>query len=54
VPANKPPPREIENCRPFLEAEIRLLRDLVVVATLGHVAHSAWQRVRSQPRNSSA
>ncbi len=43
-PANKPTPREIENCRPFLEAEIRLLRDLQVVVTLGHIAHAAFLR----------
>jgi len=41
-PANRPTPRELSNCRPYLEAEIRLLREVRVIATLGHVAHRAW------------
>jgi len=41
-PANRPTPRELLNCRPYLEAEIRLLRDVRVVLTLGHIAHRQW------------
>lgn len=41
-PANRPTPRELDNCRPYLEAELRLLRDVRVVLTLGHIAHRAW------------
>jgi uracil-DNA glycosylase family 4 len=43
-PQNKPLPREIENCRPHLEAELRLLTHVRVVLTLGHVAHAAYLR----------
>jgi uracil-DNA glycosylase family 4 len=41
-PANRPTPRELANCRPFLAAETRLLRRVRVVLLLGHVAHRAW------------
>lgn len=41
-PANKPTPREIENCRPYLAAELRLLKRVRVTLTLGHIAHRAW------------
>ncbi len=43
-PQNKPTRGEIENCRPFLEAEMALLRDVEVVLTLGSIAHEAWLR----------
>lgn len=41
-PGNKPTPRELANCRPWLEAEIRLLDEARVVVTLGRVAFDAW------------
>jgi uracil-DNA glycosylase len=41
-PANKPTPRELDNCRPFLEAELGLLRDVTVVLALGHVAFGSY------------
>jgi uracil-DNA glycosylase len=41
-PGNKPTPAELSNCRPYLEAEIRLLRSVKVVVALGHVAHASW------------
>ena len=41
-PANRPTPRELGNCRPYLEAEIALLKNVRVVVTLGHIAHRAW------------
>jgi uracil-DNA glycosylase len=41
-PANRPTPPELERCRPYLEAEIALLRDVRVVLTLGHIAHRQW------------
>jgi uracil-DNA glycosylase family 4 len=41
-PANRPTPRELASCRPYLEAEIRLLRGVRVTVTLGHIAHRAW------------
>ncbi len=41
-PGNKPTPVELERCRPYLEAELRLLRRLRVVVALGRVAHDGW------------
>src|SRR2546425_5790069 len=38
-PGNKPSRAELERCRPFLEAELRLLPRRKVVVTLGRVAH---------------
>ena len=43
-PANRPTPRELELCQPYLEAELRLLRRVRVIVTLGHIAHRAWLR----------
>ena len=43
-PANKPTPAELEHCRPFLEAETRLLRDVRVVVLLGRIAWERWLR----------
>jgi uracil-DNA glycosylase family 4 len=43
-PGNKPTPREFENCRPYLAAETRLLRQTRVVLTLGRMAHEHWLR----------
>ena len=41
-PGNKPSRAELERCRPFLEAELRLLPRRKVVVTLGRVAHESW------------
>ncbi len=43
-PANKPTPAELERCRGYLEAEIRLLVRVRVVVTLGRIGHEAWLR----------
>ena len=43
-PDNKPLPDELERCRPFLLAELRLLRRTRVVLALGRVGHEAWLR----------
>ena len=43
-PANRPTPAELSRCQPYLEAELRLLREVRVVLTLGHIAHGAWLR----------
>lgn len=43
-PGNKPTARELERCRPFLEAEIRLLREVRVVVLLGRIAWERWLR----------
>jgi uracil-DNA glycosylase family 4 len=41
-PANRPTPAELDNCRTFLETEIRLLRRVRVIVALGRVGHEAW------------
>ncbi|HYT71521.1 MAG TPA: uracil-DNA glycosylase [Gemmatimonadales bacterium] len=41
-PGNKPTPGELENCRPYLQAESRLLKRLSVVVALGRIAHDSW------------
>jgi uracil-DNA glycosylase family 4 len=43
-PANKPLPVELERCRPYLAAEVRLLRRVRVVLALGRIGHEAWLR----------
>jgi uracil-DNA glycosylase family 4 len=43
-PANRPTPAELVRCRPYLEAELRLLREVRVVVALGRIAHEAWLR----------
>ncbi len=40
-PANKPLPREIRNCRPFLLREIELLSGVRVVVGLGRIGFAA-------------
>ena len=41
-PDNKPLPKELAECRPFLERELDLLKDVRVVVTLGSVAHRTY------------
>lgn len=41
-PGNRPLPAELDRCRPFLEAELGLLRQVRVVLTLGGIAHRAY------------
>jgi uracil-DNA glycosylase family 4 len=41
-PANKPTPQELRNCRPFLEREIDLLRNVRVVVALGRIAFDIY------------
>ena len=43
-PDNRPTPGELANCRPYLEAELALLRRVEVVVTLGRIAPDAWLR----------
>jgi uracil-DNA glycosylase family 4 len=40
-PDNKPTKQELDNCRPFLERELRLLRCAGVIVALGRVAFDA-------------
>jgi uracil-DNA glycosylase family 4 len=44
-PDNKPLPQEIRNCRPYLERELELLRDVRVVVALGKLAFDAYLTV---------
>jgi uracil-DNA glycosylase family 4 len=41
-PDNKPLPEELRNCRPYLEQELNLLRNLRVVVVLGRVAFDTY------------
>jgi uracil-DNA glycosylase family 4 len=41
-PDNKPLPEEIRNCRPYLERELELLKNLRVVIALGRLAFDAY------------
>ncbi|HLX45557.1 MAG TPA: uracil-DNA glycosylase [Bryobacteraceae bacterium] len=41
-PDNKPNPDEFRNCRPYLEREIDLLKDLRVVVALGKIAFDTY------------
>lgn len=43
-PENRPTAEELRRCRAFLEDEIRLLRQVNTVITLGRIAHAAWLR----------
>lgn len=43
-PDNKPTPGELEKCRPYLAAEVRLLARLHVVVALGRIGHEAFLR----------
>lgn len=41
-PGNRPSRAELDRCRPYLTAEVRLLKRLKVVVALGRIAHDAW------------
>jgi uracil-DNA glycosylase len=41
-PANKPTREELRNCRPYLERELELLKELRVVVALGRVAFDTY------------
>lgn len=41
-PANKPTPREITNCAPYLDRELALLPNVRVVVALGHIGYTAY------------
>lgn len=58
-PDNKPTLQELANCRPYLTAEVALLKHAKVVLVLGRIAHEAylhaggwWERLpaRERPR----
>lgn len=41
-PGNKPSPEELRNCRPFLERELALLKNVKVVVVLGKIAFDTY------------
>jgi len=43
-PGNKPTPVELARCRPFLAEELKLLRQIRVVLTLGRIGHESFLR----------
>lgn len=47
-PGNKPKMNEINNCLPYLEAEIALLSDLEVIVALGRIAFDQTIRIYRQ------
>jgi len=56
-PGNKPSRVELDRCRPYLAAELRLLRRVRVVVTLGRIAHEGflkaagwWERLAPRAR----
>jgi uracil-DNA glycosylase len=44
-PGNKPTPEEIRNCRPYLERELELLKNVKVVVALGKIAFDNYLEV---------
>ncbi len=44
-PANKPLPPELRNCRPYLEAELRLLTRVRAILALGRIAFDTYLRL---------
>ena len=47
-PANKPLPEEFESCRRYLLEELRILRHITVVITLGKIAFDEYFKVRRE------
>ena len=43
-PDNKPTRQELDNCRPYLIAELQQMPQVRVVVALGGIAHEAWLR----------
>jgi len=43
-PGNKPTRQELDNCRPYLIAELEQMPQVLVVVALGGIAHEAWLR----------
>jgi uracil-DNA glycosylase len=41
-PQNKPTPKELSNCRPYWQSEIKLMKNLKVVIALGKMAHDDY------------
>jgi uracil-DNA glycosylase family 4 len=50
-PDNKPTPEELANCRPYLERELKLLKNLRVVVALGRIAFETYLSVINERRS---
>jgi uracil-DNA glycosylase family 4 len=50
-PKNKPLPKELANCQPYLERELALLKRVRAVLALGRIAFDAYLRVVSRRHN---
>ena len=48
-PDNKPTPGELANCRPYLAAELQLLRNIKVVVVLGRIAWESYLKTARAP-----
>ncbi|HTS63421.1 MAG TPA: uracil-DNA glycosylase [Candidatus Acidoferrales bacterium] len=44
-PDNKPLPEELRNCRPYLERELELLKDVRVIVALGKIAFDVYLEI---------
>ncbi|MSR06034.1 MAG: uracil-DNA glycosylase [Gemmatimonadetes bacterium] len=49
-PGNKPTTKELENCRPYLEAELRLLDRVKVVVALGRIGFETYFKANGGKR----
>lgn len=47
-PGNKPTPEELRNCRPFVERELRLLKNVRVVVALGRIGFDTFLSVLAE------
>ncbi len=47
-PANRPTASELENCRPYLVGELKLLQSARVVLALGRIAFDGYVRLRRE------
>jgi uracil-DNA glycosylase family 4 len=50
-PDNKPTLEELQNCRPYLERELKLLKNLKVVVALGRIAFDTYLSVLGEKRS---
>jgi len=49
-PKNKPNRDELENCREYLEEELKILKEVKVVITLGRIAFDTFLKINKSPK----
>lgn len=49
-PKNKPNRDELENCREYLEEELKILKEVKVVITLGRIAFDTFLKISKYPK----